>query len=83
MTMHVNALVIRSCGAVMARFRQLVPFPKIFGTTVQTGASNLPVSSHGRDWPEAYRVFNQMCAFLRLLEQPAIKQALPFARHRF
>ena len=57
--------------------------PNIFGATRLTGEHNLGVAIYAADWPNAWELCSQISRWSPRIEDPVIRPAISFARHRY
>jgi DNA-binding Lrp family transcriptional regulator len=57
--------------------------PNIFGCTGLTGEHNLGLAIYAHDWPHAWELCSQLSQWSPHVEDPIIRPAISFARHRY
>ncbi|MDB5447135.1 MAG: transcriptional regulator, AsnC family [Phenylobacterium sp.] len=67
-------------GPITASLSQL---PNVFGVTRITGVHNLLMSVYASSWPEAWELCDQISQWSPEIEDPIVRPAVSFARHRY
>lgn len=62
---------------------QVSVYPEVFGATVITGRRNLLLSVYTADWESTLGIFEQISSIMPAENEPLIRLAKQFARHRF